>query len=82
MAYGTAWVDMSAADEWIDHLAVEWLTQPAVLALLDSTDDAGAREALDEAESYGQRIAEATAKCESGDVEPEELTLLAAAVKG
>ena len=54
--YGAAWVDMKAADEWIDHLAIEWLTQPAALALLDSTDDTGAREALDEAESYEQRI--------------------------
>ena len=46
LGYGAAWVDMSAADEWIDHLAIEWLTQPAALALLDSTDDAGAREAI------------------------------------
>ncbi len=81
-AYGTGWVDMRQADAWIDSLAIEWLSQPAALALLDSADDTGAREALGEAESFEQRVAEATAKCESGDVEPEELTLLAAAVKG
>ncbi|HUY46506.1 MAG TPA: recombinase family protein [Streptosporangiaceae bacterium] len=81
-ACGTGWVDMREADAWIDSLAITWLSQPAALALLDSADDTGAREALDEAESYEQRIAETTAKCESGDVEPEELALLAAAVKG
>lgn len=59
---------MKAADEWIDHLAIGWLTQPAALALLDSTDDAGARAALDEAEGYEQQVAEAKARCETGDV--------------
>lgn len=57
---------MRAADEWIDHLAIERLTQPAALALLDSTDDAGAREALDEAESYEEQVIEAKAKCGQG----------------
>jgi hypothetical protein len=55
---------MREADEWIDSLAIGWLSQSAALALLDSTDDSGAREALDEAESYEQQVAEATAKCE------------------
>jgi site-specific DNA recombinase len=82
LGYGAAWVDMATADEWIDHLAIEWLTQPAALALLESTDDTGAREALDEAESYELQVIDAKAKCESGEVTPDELMLLMAAVKG
>jgi hypothetical protein len=81
-AYGTGWVDMREADAWIDSLAIEWLCQPAALALLDSADDTGAREALDEAEGYEQQVSEAKARCETGDVTPDELMLLMASVKG
>ena len=81
-AYGTGWVDMRQADEWIDSLAIGWLSQPAALTLLDSADDTGAREALDEAEGYEQQVSEAKARCETGEVTPEELMLLMASVKG
>jgi site-specific DNA recombinase len=81
-AKGTAWISAARADQWIDELAIKWLSQPVALALLEAGDDSGAREALDEAEGYDLRVAEAKAKAESGDLDPDELMLLAAAVKG
>ncbi len=48
----------------------------------DRADDSGAREALDEAEAYEQQVREAKARCERGEVIPEELMLLMASVKG
>jgi site-specific DNA recombinase len=81
-AKGTAWIDAARADEWLDHLAIEWLSQPLALALLEAGDDAGARQALDEAEGYDLQVRQAKAEAESGNLDPDELMMKIAAVKG
>jgi site-specific DNA recombinase len=82
IARGTAWIAADRADEWIDELAIKWLSQPVALAMLETGDDSGAALAMDEAEDYELRVAEAKVRAESGDVDPDELMMLMAAVKG